>query len=398
MFRVMSEMPPGGGDSRLCWKALRRVAILAILFSTSTLARAAEAPAWSEKDTRLATEYLNLLVEKPEYGRVLELLWDLYDKNRSTGMLLDSIAAQAKSQTHPNVLLVHAHLLRKAGKNAEAQTVYQAVLEKDRGSAIALRALADLSLEKGDKDKALSFLDDLINTFPADDSARTPLLVEKGRVASEINKPNIAAAAWTEALKLQKHDGAFTRQVAQLMVGAGLLDQALAIYRDLVKNSDPVEKLNSLYDLSRLEEQADHFDNAAKALRDGLSLTHFKDWHYEEFFRRLVKLHERYGQLDTLKAQLLKAARAEPPQERALLDMARFADMVVDPDEQVHWLRILAKNFPAQIEHRWSLVRVLLDHDGQAEAATLLDEILKSDATDSASLVLLRCEVYLRAG
>src|SRR3569623_1292275 len=151
------------------------------------------------------------------------------------------------------------------------------------------------------------------------------------------------------------------------MVGAGMLDQALAVYREMVKPKDPVERLNALYDLSRLEEQADHFENAAKALREGLALSHFKDWRYEEFFRRLVKLHEHYSQLDTLKAQLLKEARTEPKQEKALLDMVRFSDMVVDPDEQVRWLRELTQSFPAQIAHRWALV-------------------------------LLRCEVSLRTG
>src|SRR3569623_1322557 len=182
------------------------------------------------------------------------------------------------------------------------------------------------------------------------------------------------------------------------MVGAGMLDQALAVYREMVKPKDPVERLNALYDLSRLEEQADHFENAAKALREGLALSHFKDWRYEEFFRRLVKLHEHYSQLDTLKAQLLKEARTEPKQEKALLDMVRFSDMVVDPDEQVRWLRELTQSFPSQIEHRWALVRVLLDHVGQAEAAKLLDDVLKNDATDNAALVLLRCEVSLRTG
>ncbi len=393
----MSGLAHCEGKARVLWARLRAV-LLSLLIVGGVFVQAAGPPAWSQKDTRLATEYLNLLVQKPEYGRVLDLLWDLYDKNLSTQLLLDSIAAQTKTQTHPNVLLVHAHLLRKAGRNDKAQKVYQAVLEKDPKSFIALRALADLALEQGDKEKAIRLLDQLIKTLPEDDVARTPLLEDKGRLAAEIGKLDVAGAAWTEALRLRKNDAAFTREIAQLMVGAGLLDKALAIYREMVKTSDPVGKLNALYDLARLEEQADHFDEAARALRDGLALSHFKDWHYEEFFRRLVKLHERYGQLDALKAQLLKEARNEPPQEKALMDMARFSDMVVDPDEQVHWLRELTKNFPEQLEYRWALVRALMDHDGLAEAAKLLDGSLKGNGGDNAALVLLRCEVHLRAG
>src|SRR5207237_1412894 len=103
-------------------------------------AAAADAPSWAQKDVRLATEYLNILVDKPEFGRVVDLLWDLYDKHGSTSFLLESIAAQAKQQPHPNVLLVQAHLLRKAGKLQDARRVYEAALSKDRTNPIALRA------------------------------------------------------------------------------------------------------------------------------------------------------------------------------------------------------------------------------------------------------------------
>ena len=57
---------------------------------------AAELPkgAWDEKDTRLANEYLSLLVEQPESGRVVDLLWDLYLQHDSTALLLENIKAQ----------------------------------------------------------------------------------------------------------------------------------------------------------------------------------------------------------------------------------------------------------------------------------------------------------------
>ncbi|MEI6537742.1 MAG: hypothetical protein WCN98_20530, partial [Verrucomicrobiaceae bacterium] len=96
---------------------------------------------WAEKETRLATEYLNMLVEKPEYGRVLDLLWELYDKHDSSALLLNSINAQVNQQPHPNVLLVQAHLLRKAGHADDAAMGYRTILEKDAKNPIALRGL-----------------------------------------------------------------------------------------------------------------------------------------------------------------------------------------------------------------------------------------------------------------
>src|SRR5215207_2397039 len=139
---------------------------LALLASALALfagipAAAQEAKPWTDKETRLATEYLNMLVESPETGRVLDLLWELYDKRGQTGFLLESIAKQAAKQAHPNTLLVHAHLLRKAGKPAEAKARYEEVLKVGAGNAIALRALADLAAERGDQLAALEYLKQL---------------------------------------------------------------------------------------------------------------------------------------------------------------------------------------------------------------------------------------------
>ena len=353
---------------------------------------------WSPKESRLASEYLNLLVEKPEYGRVLDLLWELYDKHGSTAFLLESIATQAKQQEHPSVILVHAHLLRKAGKTKEAKARYQEVLKMEPKNAVALRSMTDLTLENGNREAALDFLKRYTETYPANDAARSPLLIESGKLLADIGKFDEAATAWEKAAALQPDNAALAREVAQLMLGAGLLDRALVFYRHLAKAPDPAKRLDALFDLSRMEEQADHFPQAVAALREGLALLHFKDWRYQQFFLRLVKAHERFGQLDGLKAELLKAANIKPQQEKALADIAIFYELTVDSDERMKWLRELVKQFPDAAEYRWKLVGSLVDHDGYQEAAKLLDEKLKNEETDAPSLVLLRCLAHLRAG
>ena len=75
---------------------------------------------WAERETRLANEYLSLLVQQPEYGRVLDLLWTLYEKHDSTKLLVENVSQQASSSKHPAVLLVHGHLLRRSGDLAAA--------------------------------------------------------------------------------------------------------------------------------------------------------------------------------------------------------------------------------------------------------------------------------------
>ena len=380
-------------------KAQAWLATLGCVASLSLVSPAAEnAPAWSEKDTRLAGEYLNLLVEKPEYGRVLDLLWDLYRKHDATNFLLENISAQVKAQPHPSVRLVQAHLLRKAGKPAEAAGIYDEVLKADPKNPLVLRARADLASEAGDPAMALALVLRLTDLLAPDDMQRIGLLLEQGRLALAVNKPEDAARAWESAARLQPQNTALIRDVAQRLLGTGFLDKALALYQQLAQTSDPEKRLEALLDLARIEEQADHFEPAANALREGLAVLHFKDWRYTQFFLRLVRLHERFGQLDQLKATLTKAAAIKPAQEKALSDMAHFSDLTVDADEHLRWLRELVKTFPDVADYRWQLVSALLDHDQWKEAGELVDAMLKNDGSDVPALVQLRCLAHLRAG
>jgi hypothetical protein len=56
---------------------------------------------WSERETRLANEYLSLLVQQPEYGRVLDLLWTLYEKHDATKLLVENVTQQAAAVEAP---------------------------------------------------------------------------------------------------------------------------------------------------------------------------------------------------------------------------------------------------------------------------------------------------------
>jgi len=385
------------------WTARKRARASALaalcLLAATGLSSAADPVPWADKDSRLASEYLNLLVEKPEYGRVLELLWDLYDKHGATSFLLENIASQAAAQPHPSVLLVHAHLQRKAGNLDAAKSRYAEVLKAEPGNTTAIRALADLAVEQGDQAGALKHLDTLLATYAEGDAQRVPILLEQGKLWLALSKPEESGARWQQAVKLQPGNESLVRDAAQLMLGAGLVDQALLLYHQLAKQTDPARRLDALYDLSRLEEQVDHFAEASAALREGLALLHFRDWRYAQFFQRLVKLHERFGQLDVLKAELLKTVQDKDNlQEKTLSDLVRYFQQTVDQEAQVRWLRVLVEQFPQQQDYRWQLVAELLDHDGAAEAATLLDAVLREDGTDSSSILLMRTLAHLRNG
>lgn len=363
-----------------------------------SLAEARAQTAWSERDSRLANEYLSLLVDRPEYGRVVDLLWDLYKKRDATRLLLDNIHAQSAASRHPSVLLIEGHLWRKAGDLAKAAALYDEALKLDDKNLLALRARAELAGEQGMSALALSLQARLAAALPDADPAKADAYLQLGNLSLSGNKPDDAAKAWQEATRLRPQDLALARTVAQLMLRAGFPEKAVSLLDTLAKQGDPQKRLDALYDLARVHEHADQFAKADQALRDGLGLLDFRDARYAEFFLRRVRLHERSGTLEDLRTQLLNQARQQPAREQALFDMARFSAITADADERLNWLRELVKTSPATDQYRWELVRALLDHEGAPEAAALLDEKLKNDGTDLPALVLLRAEADLRQG
>lgn len=351
---------------------------------------------WTERETRLANEYLSLLVNQPDYGRVVDLLWALYEKHEATPLLLENISAQAQATKHPTVLLVQGHLYRRAGDLKKAGELYDEVLKQMPKDVRALRARADVARELADPALAYTLIQRWVDSLSAEDPAKPQAWIELGTLALAAGKTEDAAQAWETAARLRPGDIHLVRQVGELLLRAGFPDRAVVFYNTLAEQGDPKKRLDALYDLARILEHADEFTKADETLLKGLSLLDFRDGRYAEFFRRRVRLHERFGGLDDLGHQLSKAAEAKPFREQAVLDWMRFNEITVDLDTHLAALRVLVKELPQVDDYRWELVRALLDHEGAAEAATLLDERLKNDGNDLPTLVFLRSDADLR--
>lgn len=368
------------------------------------LALAGNAPAqdggkpWMERETRLANEYLSLLVQQPEYGRVLDLLWALYEKHDATKLLVENVSQQAAASQFLAVKIVEAHLIRRSGDLKKAAQLYQELLKQDDKNVLVLQALADVAREASDPAMAYPLLKKLAALLPPEDSRGPQTWIDLGGLAMALKKNAEAGDAYERAASLRPQDMDLAREVAQLLLQAGFLDRAAAFLQKMAQHSDPQRRLDALYDLARVHEHADQFAQADAALKQGLALLHFRDGRYQDFFQRRVRLHERFGTLEELQKQLVAAAEATPPTEQALFDVTTFFALTVNLDEELAWLRRLVKTVPQAEDYRWRLVRALLDHEGAAEAAKLLDERMKNDGSDVPAIVLLRCEADLRAG
>jgi tetratricopeptide (TPR) repeat protein len=375
----------------------RLVGTLALALVLQVQAQTTEKP-WAERETKLANEYLSLLVQQPEYGRVLDLLWALYEKHDATKLLVENVSQQAEQSNFEAVKIVEAHLIRRSGDLKKAAQLYDKLLKADSKNLILLRSRAEVARELSDPVTAFTLIKKAAELVPADDPQGPQMWIELGGMALAGGKNAEAADAYERAAKLKPQDIDLARQVAQLLLQAGFPDRAAGFFARLADQKDPQRKLDALYDLARIYEHADEFAKADKALTDGLALLHFRDGRYLDFFRRRVRLHERFGALEDLGKALVAAAKNTPPSEQALLDATRYFELTVEPDEQLKWLRALVQAVPQVEDYRWELVRTLLDHEGAAEAARLLDERLKNDGSDLPAIVLLRCEADLRSG
>ncbi len=353
---------------------------------------------WSERETKLANEYLSLLVQQPEYGRVLDLLWALYEKHDATKLLVENVSQQAATSKFMSVKVVEAHLIRRGGDLKKAAQLYDALLKADEKNLIVLQARAAVARELADPATAFTLLKRAADLVPVTDPQAPQMWIELGGLALAGGKQAEAADAYEHAAQMRPQDIDLARQVAQLLLQAGFPERAANFFAKLTDQKDPQRKLDALYDLARIHEHADQFAKAETALRDGLALLHFRDGRYLDFFRRRVRLHERFGALDDLQKSLVAAAQTEPPSEQALFNVTRFFELTVNVDEHLTWLRALVKAVPQVEDYRWELVRSLLDHEGAAEAAKLLDERLENDGGDVPAIVLLRCEADLRSG
>lgn len=382
------------------WSRLTRLGktlALAFLLNSAARAQTTDKP-WSERETKLANEYLSLLVQQPEYGRVLDLLWALYEKHDATKLLVENVSQQAANSKFEAVKIVEAHLIRRGGDLKKAAQLYDELLKADDKNLLVLQARAAVARELADPAAAFTFLKRATDLVPVTAPQASQMWIELGGLALAGGRQAEAADAYERAAQIRPQDIDLARQVAQLLLQAGFPERAASFFAKLADQKDPQRRLDALYDLARIHEHADQFAKADTALKDGLAVLHFRDGRYLDFFRRRVRLHERFGALDELQKSLVAAAKAEPPSEQALFNVTRFFELTVNVDEHLASLRSLVKAVPQVEDYRWELVRALLDHEGAAEAAKLLDERLKNDGGDVPAIVLLRCEADLRNG
>ena len=352
---------------------------------------------WTDTDSRLANSYLRLLQKKPEFGNVLDLLWDLYAKKNQTPLLMDYMkkASAPKNATVPK--LIYAHLLRKAERTDEARDFYDAVVEKSPSNVPALKALAEISDQQKRTAKALSFYTRLVKLVPADSDDGVAIRLRKASIHQTLEQAGRAVELWNELLVARPDDAGLRSRIVSMLLEAGETSVAIRVLREQAESGDPLVKLEALSELERVCLLINDFDGASRASNEAMAILHFRNHQHRDFFERLVRLHERFDRLDEMERTLAESVIEENPSERSLYLLASFYQLTANSSKEEAALLRLVDRLPDNVNYQMRLAELQLANDRYEDAAETLDAIIARQETIPLSLILLRVQVDISA-
>lgn len=359
---------------------------------------AVAASPWTQADTKLANHYIRLLEKNPEYGNVLDLLWNLYEKKSQTELLLSYFESASNPGNATAVaVLIHAHLLRKSDNVDAARAAYDRVTDLEPDNIPALLALAEIADLQKRSSKALSLYNRLIEKLPADSEEGLAIRLRKATLNQQLGQLNTAIGIWKELLSAYPDKPALRTEIVSLLLESGETETAISVLTELSESGDPRQQINALNELNRIYEFISNFQGAAESGRKALELLHFKSRDYSVLFSRVVQLHEQFDRLTELENSLAQVVSEENPTEKSLHDLATFYDLTADPVKQEQALYRLVESLPHNMDYRLELARAQLRNDRFDEAAAMLDGIIKESARPPLHLIILRAEIALNS-
>ena len=355
----------------------------------------AVAGGWSDSDTALVRSAFQMFEADPSYGRVTDLLWEVYAKHDQVDLLLESLAAQVGA--NPLAGLLKGHVLRRHGDLAAAADAYDRFLQAKPDHVHGTRARAQLAAQTGDPDLAVALFSRLREVVAGSPDELVEVLLELADAHDRAGDREQARERWLEAVDLRPGDHGLRERVGRELARSGDLEAAAVQFRLLAEQGDAELRANALTELARyLELDADAAD-AAEVMWQVLEMTHHAHPRHVAMLRRLVRLHEREGTLDGLQADLERRAADGGGGEAALLNLTRFHQFTVQPGSRLESLRRLVDRFPG-IDYELELIDVLLEQDQRAEAAERLDALLAEGPAPGLELVLMRARLEILEG
>ncbi len=361
------------------------------LFSATGLAE----ETWDASDTRLANHYIISLNQQPEYGKVLDLLWDHYEKHDQTRLLLQYFDQAARRDDATVAKLINGHLLRKKGNPEAALEAYLTVNSESPGNPHVVRALAEVNQQLGNHEVALTHFTQLIAMIAPNSEDRVDFEMARSDLLRNLDRPGEAIENWLQILKTYPTDLDLRKRIVALLLEEGQTQAAIASFAPLLESREVETRILAMKEVGRLHEFEDDFESAVKIYDEALKTVHFKHYLHDEFLMRMVRVHERFSRADELGERWKVAAEQENPSEESLWHMVRFYQLAANPQLEEVWLRRLVERVPTNMEYRQQLATRLVENDHYEEAEGILAKLVASLSPTPLTIILLQARVHL---
>lgn len=308
----------------------------------------------------LIQRYLGILAREPGADFPLERLAQLYrERDGSLDALIQHFQAQATSRDTRGLgaRLSLAGVYVHAGDPARAEALYEEVLAAEPTHEVALRKLAHLLAQRGDKRGARTRLEETLR-LPQPDAVREQTLRSLIEWSLDLGELDVARKHHRQLVK--KTDGSFfvRAELGRMLMERRLLPAAEAEYRDLVREAsgDSRTLAPALRDLGRALIANGKYDEAREVLsraerhlsRDsGLRL---------EVLQLLAEAHRAADRLPELVARLEQSAGRDNDQ---LLLLGGLYEEIGQIDRALATYEAALAQSPASVEVRLEVIQLL---------------------------------------
>ncbi len=269
-------------------------------------------PAWGQPDPKQQAALIEAAVADPWSNTALARLLDNYRTHASLGALTRHLLREANGGNHAaNRLIVLARVLEAAGDRRRAAAALTRAIDAGDTSVQARDRLAALLTDQERLEEAQSVLLDAVSR--STDRHETAKFYRRlGLLASRQGDKAAARNYWQKIIRLEL--GAFDsyRRVADAMLDATDLDDAIALYREVASEAkDPQTAAQANYEIGKLYDDLSLPGQAVRAYRAAQENLPANHWLRRQLAPRLIRSEARVGKSQTLET-LLKQLDAKP--------------------------------------------------------------------------------------
>lgn len=321
---------------------------------------------------KVIERYKQMLMANPVEGVALDRLWKSAMDAESTDELL---AEYAKVETFAGRMIL-GHLLRKAGKDAEAAKAYGQAAALDPKSPLPPLALSRLGVMQGKPSEAAALLENALKAMPENDPRVADSLMQLGAAWLNAGEPGKAAAAWERTAKLDPGNLDLRRRLATTYADNFLPEQAIAHLEYIVEHGPVTEKATSLQQIARLYSASGRPGEAMKALEKAVAQTAPTNWLRGELLGQIIRIAQRQRVEDDLEAKWLRQVEQAPRDIGGYLQLVEFYERTGALEKQREWLEKLVALTPRTAEYRLKLARLHVALESLDKASVLYDELI----------------------